>query len=59
MVASNIDLSKAAPDLAEKELMPLDEFEQQFHQALVEAGYDSREKIIDLVREVKQEIYVD
>jgi hypothetical protein len=59
MVASNIDLSNAAPDLAEKELMPPDEFEQQFHQALVEAGYDSREKIIDLVREVKQEIYVD
>jgi prevent-host-death family protein len=98
MVASNIDLSNASPDLAElvnratdsqeiitltnqgkksavlisaeafehlvgiqkyrqTELMPPDEFEQQFHQALVEAGYDSREKIIDLVREVKQEIY--
>ena len=39
------------------ETMPADEFEQGFHQALVEAGYDSREKILNLVRDVKQELY--
>ena len=39
------------------ETMPADEFEKGFHQALVDAGYDSREKILDLVREVKQELY--
>lgn len=32
------------------------EFRQQFQQALVEAGFDTREKIIDLVREVKREV---
>jgi hypothetical protein len=37
--------------------MPSGDFEQQFRQALAEAGYDSREKIIDLVRSVKQEMY--
>jgi prevent-host-death family protein len=41
----------------QQELMPAHDFEQQFRQALAEAGYDSREKIIDLVREVKQEMY--
>ena len=40
----------------QRQLLPLDEFHQQFHQALVEAGYDSREKIINLVQEVKQEL---
>lgn len=39
------------------ELMPSDKFEQQFHEALTAAGYDSREKIIDLVRSVKTEMY--
>lgn len=98
MVASNIEVSGATPDLAElvnqaatsseiitltekgkksavllsieafehliglwkarqKDLMPADDFERQFHQALVESGYDSREKIIDLVRDVKREMY--
>lgn len=40
----------------QRELMPNDQFHAQFHQALVEAGYDSREAIIDLVQEVKREI---
>lgn len=31
-------------------------FSQQFQQALVDAGYDSREKIIDLIQEVKREM---
>ena len=38
------------------ETMPADEFEKGFHRALVDAGYDSREKILDLIREVKQEL---
>jgi prevent-host-death family protein len=41
----------------QQDLMPTNDFEQQFRQALAAAGYDSREKIIDLVREVKQEMY--
>jgi hypothetical protein len=40
----------------EQELLPLEEFQQEFKQALIEAGYDSREKIIKLVQEVKQEM---
>lgn len=32
------------------------EFHQQLQQALVEAGCDTRETIIDLVREVKREV---
>ena len=98
MVASNIEVSSATPDLAEllnqsvtgseiitlteegkkravvlsieafehliglwqarqRDLMPVDDFEKQFHQALVESGYDSKEKIIELVRDVKREMY--
>ncbi|MEL6454243.1 MAG: hypothetical protein AAFQ40_05935 [Cyanobacteria bacterium J06623_5] len=38
-------------------LMPSADFEKQFHQSLVNAGYDSREKIIDLVQDVKRELY--
>jgi hypothetical protein len=41
---------------AHRKLMPLDEFQEQFQQALAEAGYDSPEKIINLVQEVKQEM---
>lgn len=41
----------------QQDLMPADDFEKQFHQALVESGYDSREKIIELVRDVKREMY--
>ncbi len=38
------------------ELMSDAEFHQQFHQVLVDSGYDSREKIINLIQEVKQEM---
>lgn len=41
----------------QRETMPREKFESQFRQALAEAGYDTREKIIDLVREVKKEMY--
>lgn len=32
------------------------EFRQQFQQVLVEASFDTREKIIDLVRQVKRDV---
>ncbi len=41
---------------AQQKLMPLDEFQEQFKQALKEVGYDSQEKIINLVQEVKQKM---
>lgn len=40
----------------QRDLMTKSEFQTEFSQALAEAGYDSREKIIDLVREVKLEM---
>ena len=40
-------------------LMPPKQLEQELKQALSEAGYDSREKIIDLVQEVKREIALE
>lgn len=41
---------------ANRELIALDSLQQQLQEALIEAGYNSREKIVNLVREVKQEI---
>jgi prevent-host-death family protein len=43
-------------EYAHRELIPLDSFQQQFQQALIEAGYDSHEKIVNLVQEIKQEM---
>ena len=40
----------------QRTLMSPKQLEQGLKQALVEAGYDSREKIICLVQEVKREI---
>ena len=39
-----------------KHLISPDTFAREFKKALEEAGYDSREKIIELVREVKREM---
>lgn len=39
-----------------QELMPLDTFAEGFRRALAEAGYGTREKMIDLVRQVKREL---
>ena len=36
-------------------LMPLDEFRERFHAVLAEEGYESREDIVALVREIKRE----
>ncbi|MGH8000587.1 MAG: hypothetical protein ACREPR_14450 [Brasilonema sp.] len=40
----------------QRTLMSPKQLEQELKQALVEAGYDSRDKIIHLVQEVKREI---
>jgi hypothetical protein len=40
----------------QRSLMSAKQLEQGLKQALTETGYDSREKIIDLVQEVKREI---
>lgn len=40
---------------AEQSLMPLDEFQQKFRAALIEAGYETPEQIVALVREVRRE----
>lgn len=42
---------------AHRKLMPLENFQHEFRQALVEAGYDSREQIVDLVQEIKQQMW--
>lgn len=44
---------------AEFPLLPADEFEKQFHAALTEAGYDTEEKITELVRSVRREIAIE
>ena len=41
---------------AERPLMLYDAFQSRFREALEEAGFGSREKIVELVREVKREI---
>lgn len=41
---------------ATKNLMSAVELQKELKQAFTEAGYDSREKIIDLVQDIKREI---
>lgn len=43
-------------EYSQRELMPFDNLQKQFQEALIEAGYDSHEKIVNLVQEVKQEM---
>lgn len=38
-----------------RELMPTEQLRQEFRQALHNAGYDNRDAIVDLVRQVKAE----
>jgi acylphosphatase len=40
-------------------LMSVEQLQQELKQSLTEAGYDSREKIVDLVQDIKQEISKD
>lgn len=46
-------------DYADLELMPLEQFRSEFRDALSESGYNSRDDIINLVREVKQELVAE
>lgn len=39
--------------------MPVDQLRREFKQALAEAGYHTRQEILDLVQEVKQEIVAE
>ena len=41
----------------QKPLMSAEELQQGLKQSLIDAGLDSREKIVDLVQEIKREIY--
>lgn len=43
-------------EYADHELMPMEQFRSEFRQALAESGYQTREEINDLVREVKREL---
>ena len=43
-------------EYSQRELMPFDNLQKQFQEALIEAGYDSHEKIVNLVQEIKREI---
>ncbi len=43
-------------EYAQRELQPTEALRREFRAALEEAGYLSREQIIDLVRDVKQEM---
>ena len=44
---------------AEQPLLPLAEFQVKFQAALAAAGYDTRQKILALVRDVKIELAVE
>ena len=44
---------------AKQQLVPLDIFQQQLRQAFADAGYDTTEKIVDMVREVKNELVAE
>jgi antitoxin (DNA-binding transcriptional repressor) of toxin-antitoxin stability system len=41
-------------EYSQRELMPFDDLQKQFQEALREAGYDSQEKIVNLVQEIKR-----
>jgi prevent-host-death family protein len=43
-------------DMGDSERLPADQFRAEFGQALAEAGYRTREEIVELVREVKREL---
>ena len=43
-------------EYSQRELMPFDDLQKQFQEALREAGYNSQKKIVNLVQEIKREI---
>jgi hypothetical protein len=42
--------------LQTQQLIPLNELQQQFRQALQQAGYETHEQIVELVQQVKREM---
>ena len=46
-------------EYANQTLMPIDEFQEKFRAALAEAGYDTRQKLLDLVGDVKTELAIE
>lgn len=46
-------------EYANQPLMPIDEFQEKFRAALAEAGYDTRQKLLDLVGDVKTELAIE
>ena len=57
--AQQVDAHSQRPQMygqTEAALMPVDVFQREFRAALVKAGYDTPDKIIDLVRQVKREL---
>ncbi|MGM3306486.1 hypothetical protein ACSQ6I_10985 [Anabaena sp. WFMT] len=57
--ADTIEFSTNISEHQQRHLMSAKQLEQELKQALTDAGYDSREKIIDLVQEVKREIVAE
>jgi prevent-host-death family protein len=43
----------------QRHLMPLEDFRAQFKQALIDAGYTTREDVLELVQDVKREIVME
>lgn len=46
-------------EYTEKPLLSLDELQEKFRAALAEAGYDTRQKILDLVHDIKTELAIE
>ncbi len=42
-----------------RQRMPVEQLRREFRQALAEAGYQTRQEILDLVQEIKQEILAE
>ena len=55
----DFDQQVSIDELSEYPLMPVDELAEQFRAALTEAGYDTEEKVVELVRSVRCEIAVE
>lgn len=56
-VAENNNFAEQIREYYQRSLMSVEELQQGLNQAFHEAGYDSNEAIINLVQEVKREIY--
>lgn len=52
----DIESSPNMGEYQQRDLMPVKQLEKELQQAFIDSGYNSQEKIINLVQEVKQEI---